>query len=440
MAFFLMLAAWPNAHAQTSGVVADKIIARVDNYIVLLSDLERAYQSIYESGEVPGPNSRCEILQGLIVNKMLMAKAEIDSVVVEEAQVSGELSRRMRYFELQAGGAERLEQAFGKSVAQLREELREQVHEQLVVQRMQQEITSNISVTPAEVKRYFNRIPSDSIPFLAAEVQVGQIVRYPDISDSERLKAKGQLSALRSRIMAGEDFAVLAKEFSQDPGSKKQGGDLGWATRGQFAPEFEASAMTMEVDELSEPIETEFGFHLIQLLERKGDRFRTRHILIRSQSNDFDVARAERFLDSLRTRILSDTISFANAAKEYTDDQASKGSGGMFTDQGTGDVWVSTDALDPIIFFTIDSMKVGSVTKPIRFRTEDGQPAVRIIYYKAYKAPHYADLKGDYQKIYLAALNEKKTRVLREWLGKAKREVFIDVDPAYGGCNIVEEL
>lgn len=437
----LGLLAWSNmAYAQKNGEVIDKIIARVDNYVVLLSDLEKGYQSIYESGEVPGPNARCEILQGLVVNKMLVAKAEIDSVMVEESRVDSELARRMQYFALQAGGEERLEEAFGKTIAQLRDELRDKVRDQLIVNKMQQEITADVKVTPREVRRYFNSIPKDSIPFLPELAKVGQIVRYPDISESEKNKAKLQLLDIRKRIKNGEDFAELAKQYSQDPGSKKQGGDLGWTSRGQFAPEFEASAMTMEIDELSDPVETEFGFHLIQLLDRRGNRFRTRHILIRSQSNDLDIERTEHFLDSIRTQILIDSISFAAAAKEYTDDQQTKGSGGMFTDQNTGDVWVSSEDLDPIIFFTIDTMKVETITKPIRFRTQDGQPAVRLIYYKASEEPHFASLENDYQKLYLAALNEKKSKVLREWLNKAKEDVFIDVDPEYNKCRIVDDL
>ncbi len=438
--FFSVLGQFEAQAQVNSEIVVDKIIARVDNYVVLLSDLEKGYQSIYESGEVPGPNARCEILQGLIINKMMVAKAEIDSVMVEDSQVDSELSRRMRYFALQAGGEERLEQAFGKTIAQLREELREQVKEQLIVKAMQREITADVKVTPREVRRYYNNIPKDSIPFLPAMAKVGQIVRYPDISDSQRLKAKQQLQELKERIVEGEDFATLAKQYSQDPGSKKQGGDLGWATRNQFAPEFEAAAMTMEVDELSDPIETEFGFHLIQLLDRKGNRFRTRHILIRSQSNDQDIERTERLLDSLRTQILIDSVTFAEVAKEYTDDQQTKGSGGMFTDTNTGDTWVSSEDLDPVIFFTIDTMKVNTMTKPMRFRTPDGQPAVRLIYYKDKKDPHFASIEKDYQMIYLAALNRKKNTLIREWLTKAKQDVFIDIDPEYQSCKIMDEL
>jgi peptidyl-prolyl cis-trans isomerase SurA len=423
-----------------SNTPADKIIARVDNYIVLLSDMEQAYQSMVVDKGDPGPNARCEILEGLLINKIMMAKAEIDSIIVDEVMVEGELERRMQYFISQAGGVDKLVVAFGKTIPQLKDDLREQVKEQLTTRKVQQEITSGVTVTPAEVKKYFNNIPKDSIPLLPAEIQVGQIIRYPEVSDSEKKKAKEKLIAIQQRIANGEDFAELAKEFSQDPGSKRNGGELGWTNRGEFAPEFEESALTMDIGEYSEPIETDFGFHLIHLLDRKGNKFRTRHILIRPESNEMDLSSAEQFLDSIRSIIIAGSVRFTNMAKEHTDDTNTKGAGGMFADPSTGDYWVSTDGLDPVIFFTTDTMKIGNITKPMRFRTEDGEPASRIIYYKNYREPHYANLKQDYQKLYGATLGGKKNDVLRQWLSKAKKEVFIDIDPEYDKCNILNEL
>lgn len=437
---FLLTLANP-LFSQDETIVVDKIIGKVDNNAIFLSDLERAYQTMLADGQVTvTERTKCELFQGLIVNKLLVAKAEIDSVIVEQSRVDSELDRRMRYFVIQAGGEDKLQKAFGKSIYQLKNELREKVSEQLVIQQMQQEITKDVTVTPGEVKKYFNSIPKDSLPFLASEVQVGQLVRYPEVSRSEKEKAKAKIAELKERIEKGEDFAELAKTYSQDPGSKKQGGELGWVGRNEFAPEFEAAALTMDIDEIVGPIETDFGFHLIHLLDRKGSRFRTRHILIRSESNELDVDRAERYVDSLRNLIISDSIRFTSAAKEHTDDKATKGTSGMFTDGTTGSTWVSTDVLDPVIFFTIDTMKVGNVTKPIRFRNQEGEPAVRIIYYKDFRKPHFANLKEDYQKLYLAALNEKKSRVLREWITRAKKDVFIDIDPSYSSCKIIEDL
>jgi len=203
-----------------------------------------------------------------------------------------------------------------------------------------------------------------------------------------------------------------------------------------MVPEFEAAALQLKPGQMSEPIKTDFGFHLIELLERRGNRYHARHILIRPISSQLDILNAERYLDSLRTEILNDTISFEKAAKEYSDDRLTSSSGGFFLGpEGTNRV--PTQDLDPIVFFTIDTMQVGDITKPMQYRMDDGKQAVRIIYYESSTKPHVANLDDDYQKIYNAALNEKKARILSEWFGDAKEQVFIDIDKEYEYCSIM---
>ncbi|MDW7694707.1 peptidylprolyl isomerase [Flammeovirgaceae bacterium SG7u.111] len=429
-----------SAFAQGEGVFVDGIVAKVDNHIVLKSDVENTYYQLLSNGEELGPDPKCEILRQVIVNKILLAKAEIDSIVVDESQVNVELDRRMQYFIMQAGGEDKLEQTLGKKLTVLREELRDQVSEQLTTQRMRGTLTADINVTPAEVKKYFNQIPKDSIPFLPAEVKVGQIVKFPEVSKSEKDKAEQKLYGLKARIEAGEDFAELAMKNSEDFGSAREGGDLGWHGRGELVPEFEATALRLEINEISDPVESEFGFHMIQLLERRGQRFRARHILIRPKSNDFDVTEAMQLMDSIRNQVLGDSLTFENAAKEFSDDQATRSNAGYFKDQNTGSSFVATDMIDPIIFFTIDTMEVGKVSAPMQYRTEDGKAAVRMIYYDKYIPPHYANLKEDYQKLYAATMNRKRAEAVEEWLEEAKQEVYIEVYDDYGNCNILEEL
>lgn len=438
-ALFLLLLLSGHAHAQGNTVV-DKIIAKIDNYIILKSDLEKAYQSVLSSGELPGPNERCQLLQQLIVSKILVAKAEIDSVIVEDALIDQQLEQRMQYFVMQAGSEEKLERTLGKKLSELSEELRDQVAEQMTVERMRATVTTDISVTPAEVKKFFNKMPKDSIPFLSAEVKVGQIVRFPEISKEEKDKARNQLLIIKDQVEAGESFETLARKFSEDGGSAKNGGDLGWHGRGELVPEFEATALRLEPGQIADPIESEFGFHLIQLLERRGNRFRARHVLIRPKSSNKDVDRTTNKLDSVRTLVLQDSLTFENAAKDFSDDQPTRANAGFFKDQGTGSSMVPMDNLDPAIFFTLDTMQVGTISKPMTFRTQDGQTAARLIYYEKYIPPHYANLKDDYQKLYNAALNNKRNEVLREWLKLAKEEVFIEIDPEYAQCDITGEL
>ena len=421
-----------------AGQTVDKIVAKVDNYIVLKSDLEGAYQEAQRNRPAGVTVTRCQVLQQLTVEKLLLAKAEIDSVVVEEGRVQSELDRRLQYM-TNSYGRENIEEQFGKSLEEIGEELREDINNQLVVQQMQSTITQDIKVTPAEVRRFFNNIPRDSLPFYSSEVSVGQIVKLPTVSKGQKEVARKKLVDIRARIVGGEEFAKLAKEFSDDPGSGAKGGELGFVERGQFVPEFEAAALRMQPGEMSQPVESPFGYHLIQLIERRGNRYNSRHILIKPNSSTLDVAYAESFLDSLRTQISSDTIPFAKAAKEHSDDKETAGSGGFFIGPD-GSNRVSTENIDPVIFFTIDTMQVGSITKPIAYRLDNGEPAVRILYLKSKSKPHQANLRDDYQKIYNAALQEKRTRQLEEWFGSARKQVYIEIDPEYDECDVANSI
>ncbi len=424
-------------HAQ-SGMVIDKIIGKVDNYIVLKSDLEKAYQEFLASGEQARGDTKCQILESLVINKLMMAKAEIDSVIVADDEVTGDLNRRLQAMVAQIGSEEKIEEYYGKTIMQFREELRVRMKEQLIVQKMQKNITEGIKVTPAEVRKFFNRIHRDSLPFFSTEVSIAQIVKVPSVSKAQKDIVRRQLVDIRKRIVeGGEDFQELAKENSQEPGAKNSGGNIGFFKRGELAPEYEATSLKMKPGDISQPVETTFGFHLIQLIERRGNTFNTRHILIRPQSSPDDIKVTEYYLDSLRTKIINDSITFEKAAKEYSNDPETSHSGGYFIDQ-TGDSRISVEDLDPVLFFAIDTMKVATISKPIRFRQDDGTEAVRIIYYKSKMSPHQANLKDDYQKIAMAALNEKKNKVLDDWFIRAREEVFINVDEEYNNCSILQ--
>lgn len=424
--------------SQTEGVVVDKIIAKVDNYIVLKSDLEKAYLEYLSRGEFRGSTAKCEILEQLIVNKMLVAKSEIDSVFVSDLEVQSNLSRRMEYMVSQVGSEEEIEKYYGKSLEQMEAELFESIKEQLTIQKMQQEITSGIKVSPADVKKFFNKIPADSLPFFSTEVVVGQIVKEPKAGKKQKDKVRKLMYEIKGRILQGESFADLARQYSEDPGSAARGGELPFYKRGDLAPEFEATAMTLNEGELSNPIETQFGFHLIELQQRRGNTFKTRHILISPKPSQADIDKTEKYLDSLRTAILLDSIAFQAAAKEYSDDDNTSSNGGFFLDNN-GSNRVSVDNLDPTIFFTLDTMEIGGITKPEKFEQPDGSSAFRILYYKNRFPPHQANLKDDYQKIAMATLNDKKNRILSKWFEDARDDVYIEIDPEYHHCKLLEQ-
>ncbi len=418
----------------------DGIVVKVDNQIVLRSDVENIYaqELARAEGKSLPPDIKCKILQSLVLNKLMLAKAETDSVTVEDKRVNEELDRRMAYFVQQVGSEKKLEELYHKSAKALKEDLRPQIHDQLTQQKMQETITGKVTVTPREVRQYFNRVPKDSLPYFSTEVEVGQIVVPALVNDKARQATIAKLNDLRARVLAGESFEKLAKENSEDPGSAKEGGYLGFFKRRELVPEYEAAAMKLEPGQLSPIVESQFGFHLIQFIERKGDSYSSRHILLKPSTETADASAAGRKLVRLRQQILSDSISFAKAAKDNSSDKESAGNGGLFRNRADSGSRVPLDKLDPAVFFTIDTMKVGHITPPLPYRTDDGKDAMRIIWLKANIPPHQANLDDDYQKIASAALTEKKNKALDEWFERNRGSVYLEVAPEYAQCKVLD--
>ncbi len=426
------------AGAQDTGFVVDKIIAKVDNYIVLKSELEIGYQAYLSDGNPASEEARCELFNRLILNKLMVAKAEIDSVVVLDLEVDNNTEQRMAMIlQNSQNSPEQLERAYGKSMEQIKLELRDQIREQLIAREMTSRITKGLTVTPAEIKKFYNKIPQDSLPFYSSDVEVAQIVRIAKVSASQEDEARKKLLDLRERILKGESFAELAMKNSEDPSAQYNGGDLGYVGRGAMVPQFEAMAFRLKVGEISQPFKSQFGFHILQLLDRRGNEYHSRHILISAVPSKEDIILAEKYLDSLRSKIIIDKLNFEQIAKEYSDDEMTKGMGGFFTD-GDGSTKISMRDIDPVVYLNIDTMKVGNLSKPLQYRTDDGKDAVRILYFKKKLAPHAANLKDDWNRIQSAALAEKKDKALDKWFIKARQDVFINIDPTYSYCKILE--
>ncbi len=433
-----------NSHGQeapppATGQVLDKIVAKVDNNILLESDVQRTYLEALAQGQqgIEAP-TRCQVFESLMINKLMVAKAEIDSVVVSDAEVMLQTEQRFSMVMQQFGGDENtLAEAYGKTSDQLKSEIEEVIREQMIVQRMRGVITQGLTVSPAEVRNFYNSIPKDSLPFFSAEVTVGQIVRKPQVSPEIKETLFEQLRQFKKDIGEGKaDFADLAKKYSQDPGSGPQGGDLGFFSKGELAPEYEATALSLRPGEISDPVESDFGIHLIQLLEIKGSTFNTRHILRIPKASPEDIQKAERYLDSLRDQITEGKMEFARAAKEYSNDRNTSDNGGFFTDPSNNSNRLTLRTLeDPVLYFTLDSMKVGSITRPITFEDPREGTKVRILFYKAKYPAHRANLNDDYEKLKAATLRKKEEEILSKWFLTAKEDIFIDLDPAYDRCE-----
>lgn len=421
--------------AQGQSISVNKVIAKVDNYYILRSDLEALILQ-YQQQNQPAPNP-CQALESLVVRKMLLAKAEIDSVEVEDKQIDNQIAARMDYMAKRFGSEKNIVEAYGKSIETLKAELRGEIKEEMVSEKMQGKITEAIKVTPNEVRKFFNSIPKDSLPYIPAEVEIGHIVRYAKVTKAQKDELRQRLLEYKERVEKGEDFASLASAYSEDIGSAQQGGDLGFAKRGMMVPEFEGTALKLKVNEISEPIESEFGLHLIQLLETRGAEYHARHILLRPDYNRMDLSDPKRILDSLHTSIKTDSLKFEKVAKTWSEDKNTADAGGLIKDPQSGASRLPLDAsMDYNLYMMLDTMKVGTISAPMNYRTDDGKTAMRIVYYKSRIEPHTASLKDDFEKLTNIVLANKKTKAVDEWFKKAVSDVFIKVEPEYQGCKI----
>lgn len=418
-----------------AGTVIDEVVAVVGKNYILLSEIEGQYIQMKMQGDIRKSEAatKCEILEGLLFEKLLLHQAALDSVEVTPEEVDSEIDHRMRYFIQQFGSQEKLEKYYGKTVTEFRTELRQIMTDKLMVQKVQSSITQNTRVSPSEVKSFYRKMPKDSIPLISSEVTVAQIVKKPPISFQEKNEVKERLRKLRERVLNGESFEALAVMYSEDPGSAKQGGDIGLHGRGELYPEFEAVAFKIKPGDVSDIVETEAGYHIIQGIERRGDFVRVRHVLIRPKVSPVELAQARNFLDSIAQLIRTDSITFDQAVQKFSTDP-SKINGGILINPNTGRNKWSVDELDPKVFFVIDKMSVDEVSTPIVMQDEKGEDAYRILQLKSRSQPHRANLNEDYDYIQNLAMQMKQQEAIFEWIKNNAHKTYININEKYRDC------
>lgn len=435
----LLLLVGFSMNSQTSeGGSLEKIVAWIDDEIILQTELDGTLkQFVNQYGMTDVEEMECKVIETMIINKVMIAKSKIDSVYVEDKTIEQELDRRIQQMFAQYGGdQETILKEYGKTLEQLKGEIRPNLADQLIIQKMQERITGAVSVTPKEVKQFYKKIPKDSLPKFSTEVEVGHIVRYPKPSKEELNATRQKLEDIKARIVSGESFADLAKQFSADPGSAARGGELGFFKRGDLVPEFEAAALSMRPGDLSKVVKSQFGFHLIQLIERRGNEFNSRHILLKSETSLLDLERETILLDSLRNLIEKDSLDFTVAAFKYNEEAITKATNGFMTNYDGG-YKIPVEKLGSI-YFTIEDMKPGDISSPLSYSDEETKSAKRIVYLKSKTLPHEANLRDDYQKLKEASLSEKKNLEVENWFRETKKQVFIKVDDKYNTCKILE--
>ncbi len=423
------------AKAQNEKVV-DEIEALVGSHPVYWSDVEAQFAQAKAQGMKGDPFAlKCEIFENLVFQKLLVYQAEIDSLVVSDDQVNSELDRRLRYYIQQFGSQQKLEEFYDKSLEEFKNELREPLRLELLSQQAQAAIVENVKMTPNETKEYFNNLKPDSIPIIPTEYEIGQIVKTPVVGPTQLKEARDKLAALRARIVKGEKFSTLAVLYSEDPGSAAKGGELGMFTRGSMAPEFESSAFNLKnKGDISEVIKTKFGYHLLQLIERKGDFVNVRHILVIPKVSPDDLVVAAAKLDSIADLVRHDSLTFAKAALLYSDDPG-KVNGGLMQSQSSGNTRLAADELDPKVFFVIDKMKPGEISASVPYTTEDGTQAYRVLYLQLRTEPHKANMKEDYNKIQEWALDNKKAKVVAKWIETKSKTAYIRLGDKFKSCD-----
>ena len=415
--------------------IIDGVVGIVGGNVILKSDVENQYMQIRSQGNIMGtaPKLKCQIMENLLFQKLLLHQAQVDSITVTDAQVELEMDRRMRYFISQAGTPDRLEEHFGKSLLEIKNELRDVIKEQMLTEQEQQKITKEAVITPSEVKAFFRKIPKDSIPLINSEFEIGLIVKQPSMGDAEKKEAKDKLKSFRDRCVKGDDFSTLAVLYSEDPGSSKQGGELGMFKRGEMRPEFEAAAFRLKPGEISDIVETEDGFHLIQMIERRGDYINVRHILLQPKVSPINLNKAKVTLDSVASLIMTKKMTYDAALVRYSDDPG-KNSGGLMINQQSGNSKFEAGQIDAKVFFIVDKLKTGEVSAPV-LTNERGKQDYRIYYLKTRTNPHKANLDEDYARIQMMALEKKKQDIIDEWIAKKMNSTYISVKDDYRSCS-----
>ncbi|MCC6816775.1 MAG: peptidylprolyl isomerase [Saprospiraceae bacterium] len=411
--------------------IVDKIIAKVGSEIILYSDWREQIAFINEKQKNLSEDDECAILENLLIQKFMVHQAKLDSIDVKDEEIESQLNARIeQILQYMNNDIKKFEEYYGQSINEVKERFRDDLKSQLLSERLQNKVLGNITVTPKETEEFFKLIPKDSVPYFNSEVEIAELVIKPEPNEEQLNKAKEKLQKLADRIRAGEDFGKLAGIYSEDPGSAKQGGSLGWMKRGVLVPEYEAAAFKLADDSLSEVVQSEFGFHLIQLIGRRGNNINTRHILIKPTVSDGDIENSRKQIDSIRERILKDTIPFEIIVRKFGDKKSeSYNFGGQIVNQKTGNSYFEIADLDPDVYFAIDNLKPGEISNVVVSNDQEGKKYFRVFKLISRSSPHKANLLQDYSKIQQAAKEQKKNEKFREWLEAHVPRIYSDIDP-----------
>jgi peptidyl-prolyl cis-trans isomerase SurA len=435
--FFLVIVFAFSMRSISAQFMIDRVVAVVGDFTILQSDVEQQYLQYKAQGQTV-PDMKCLIFRQFLEEKLLLNQAKIDSIEISESNVDAQLDQRLKYFINQIGSPQELEAYFNKSILQIKEDFREMIRNQMLTQKMQSEITGNVKITPSEVKSYYNSIPKDSIPNIDAQVELEQIVAFPKLSDDAVYEVRQKLLDLRKRIMEGESFETLAILYSAD-GSASNGGEIGYMAKGELDGEYAKAAFSLKKGQVSKIVESQFGFHLIQLIDRKDDRVNTRHILMNPRISTEARKKAIARLDSVLLLVRSDTISFGLAARYFSEDKNTSLNKGLLVNPNTNSSLFDLKQLDSKDYLVVRDMKVGEISNPYESTDENGKTLYKTVRLKSKTDPHKANMNQDYTLLQNMALEDKKQRVLQDWMKEKQGETFIHIDNSFLECDFLKK-
>ena len=426
--------------AQSAGTI-DEIIAVVGKEIITKSELEaECINSAAQFKDIDNVDEiRMLIFEHMLKQKLFIHQAQLDSIEFTDAEVDAQVNYKFNYWLAQVGGnAKIIEEAYNKTVDEIKKDMRSVMREQMLTDRVQQTITENVVITPAEVKKFFDKIPYDSLPTIQPSYEIGHIVKLPPVSDEEIAAIKEKLLGFRERVLRGEKFSMLARLYSDDQASAAEGGELGFVERGTLYPEFEAVAFNLKSGEVSQVVQTKAGYHIIQMIERRGDKINVAHILLQPKPSAEEQVKAIEWLDSVRQVIIDQNMDFSKAAMEFSDDM-NKNSGGWVVNPYSNSYKFEKEAFDASTFATVSKLIPGEYSQPVAYVNEDGKMAYRLIYLKTKVAAHKPNLREDYDLIRGAALEEKKQGIIDKWLKEKVKITNIKINENYQNCPFLKE-
>ncbi|MFN0031997.1 MAG: peptidylprolyl isomerase [Flavobacteriales bacterium] len=413
----------------------DGVIGTVGNEIVLYSDLQATLSEMQASGQVDDA-SMCGLLENLMYQKLLLNQSKLDSIEVSDAEVQQQVEQRLDYFIRMFGSTEEFEKYYNKTTAQLKNEYFDLIRDQLLVQRMQEEVTKNLKVTPADVKRYYESVPQDSLPLIGEQVQYSQIVIQPEIRQEEIERVMHVLDSLRSRLVAGRSTMKLeALKWSEDPGSKRNGGCYPLQRRGTFVPEYEAAVYNTGEGMFTPVFKSEFGYHIVKVIEKRGEYYESCHILMSPQLSDEDLTHAYLRLDSVKVLIDADSIAFAKAAIRYSTDKDTRNAGGRIMNSATGGTKHDVAQLPAELNLILMDLKPGDVSDPVLTTMPDGTEAYVIYKLDSRMQAHVANIKDDYEIFLAVTTGNAKQAEADKWVRKKLSATYSHLHPDYADCE-----